>query len=294
MGEKKSERITKPMNVTIDADIFDKLNSGEIKSNNGLRSDDGRFRGEVTISPLTDSDLTKQKVIVKRITKTVYLHEKPNQINAVGGHEEEPFLQRFFGVVFHTIANEISREENLDSFFRGIRRFFGKKTASSDSLPEVLDVKENSRETSNNSYVDVPCTNLPSRIIATEEQEKEIREALRSKARELVGLIYLYSRLVVKSEKTNEEYEIEQGAIKELLSKETLDTMYNLIDRRALLEPDAARCLSDFLDGYVRNGKELIPVPEVIHDDEQQNDQDNATIPAASPPPSRSCGRSSG
>ena len=78
-------------------------------------------------------------------------------------------------------------------------------------------------------------------------------------------MIYLLSNIVVKDDKTQEEYVIEQAYIKQLVSEESRNTMEMLIANRQLLDEGTAICFSDFLSGYIRNGKQRIAIPVSIN-----------------------------
>ena len=83
----------------------------------------------------------------------------------------------------------------------------------------------------------------------------------REEAKRLSAMIYLLSKITVKNEKTQEEYVIEQAYIKQLLSEESRNTMEMLVANTQLLDEGSAICFSDFLNGYVRNGNQLIAIP---------------------------------
>ena len=54
---------------------------------------------------------------------------------------------------------------------------------------------------------------------------------------------------------------IEQAYIKQLMSDESRDTMEMLVANKQLLDVGAAICCSDFLSGYIQNGKQRIAIP---------------------------------
>lgn len=54
---------------------------------------------------------------------------------------------------------------------------------------------------------------------------------------------------------------IEQAYIKQLMSDESIDTMEMLVANKQLLDVGAAICCSDFLSGYIQNGKQRIAIP---------------------------------
>ena len=54
---------------------------------------------------------------------------------------------------------------------------------------------------------------------------------------------------------------IEQAYIKQLMYDESRDTMEMLVANKQLLDAGAAICCSDFLSGYIQNGKQRIAIP---------------------------------
>lgn len=62
-------------------------------------------------------------------------------------------------------------------------------------------------------------------------------------------------------EKAPRDGVIEQAYIKQLMSDESRDTMEMLVANKQLLDVGAAICCSDFLSGYIQNGKQRIAIP---------------------------------
>lgn len=98
-------------------------------------------------------------------------------------------------------------------------------------------------------------------IVVSGEDAAKLVAAVREESKRLSAMIYLLSNIVVKDDKTQEEYVIEQAYIKQLVSEESRNTMEMLIANRQLLDEGTAICFSDFLSGYIRNGKQRIAIP---------------------------------
>ena len=77
---------------------------------------------------------------------------------------------------------------------------------------------------------------------------------------ELSELIYLLSRIYIKDEKTGEERQLERDYINRLFSDEAASIMrYGLENRHKLsIDDETAESFNDFLNGYIRNGTQLI------------------------------------
>lgn len=106
-------------------------------------------------------------------------------------------------------------------------------------------------------------------LVVNEEQAELIVAEARKKAKELSAMIYLLSNLCIKDEKSNEECIIEQSYIKQLVSEEATNTMRLLTENRQLqlIDDETALSFTDFLNGYVRNGEQLVPIPIHTHSD---------------------------
>ena len=103
------------------------------------------------------------------------------------------------------------------------------------------------------------------KIVVSGEDAAKLVAAVREESKRLSAMIYLLSNIVVKDDKTQEEYVIEQAYIKQLVSEESRNTMEMLVANRQLLDEGTAVCFSDFLNGYIRNGKQRIAIPVSIN-----------------------------
>ena len=71
MSKKKecSNLETRTMNVTMSQDDFKKLDSGELRSNHGLRDSSGHIKASLDISYISENELPQREVVR---TETVY------------------------------------------------------------------------------------------------------------------------------------------------------------------------------------------------------------------------------
>lgn len=115
----------------------------------------------------------------------------------------------------------------------------------------------------------VPAMDSGEIFVVNEEQAEQILAEAGRKARELSAMIYLLSNLCIKDEKSKEEYIIEQSYIKRLLSDEATNTMRLLTKngKLHLIDDETALLFTDFLNGYVRNGEQLILIPVHVQSD---------------------------
>ncbi len=115
----------------------------------------------------------------------------------------------------------------------------------------------------------VPTMDSSEAFVVNEEQAELIVAETRRKEKELSAMIYLLSNLCIKDEKSDEERIIEQSCIKQLVSDEATNTMKILTKNRQLhlIDDEIALLFTDFLNGYVRNGERLVPIPICTHSD---------------------------
>ena len=115
----------------------------------------------------------------------------------------------------------------------------------------------------------VPTMDSSEAFVVNEEQAELIVAETRRKEKELSAMIYLLSNLCIKDEKSDEERIIEQSCIKQLVSDEATNTMKILTKNRQLhlIDDEIALLFTDFLNGYVRNGERLVPIPSCTHSD---------------------------
>ena len=74
-------------------------------------------------------------------------------------------------------------------------------------------------------------------------------------------MMFLWSNISIKDEKSDSEYIIEQACITQLLSEDVHKTVEALVANKQLLDESTVRTLSDYLEGYLTNGDRRIPIP---------------------------------
>ena len=72
---------TRIMKVTMDAEEFEKYDSGKTRSNHGIRNSKGRLSALPDIEPVTDEDLPEREVVK---TETIYIESEKQESNSIG------------------------------------------------------------------------------------------------------------------------------------------------------------------------------------------------------------------
>lgn len=269
MTEKKKKE-TRVMRVTMDVDEFDKYDRGETHSDSGLRNEAGRLSALPDIAPIEESDLPEREVVVYQDR---YLEpEEPSigqkiavgAINIAADILQDPEIQESLRM----LASAFWRYKVKPEIKRTISKMKGESTSQTEA--EKLIVKrrvayQNAVSQFNAMHVNVADFDNESTVsfIVNEEQAQMILNETRKKAKELSAMIYLLSNLCIKDEKSNEERFIEQTYIKQLVSEEASTTMRLLIENKQLnlIDEETLISFDDFLNGHVRNGEKLIPIP---------------------------------
>lgn len=273
-GEKK--KVTRVMRVTMDEEEFDKYDRGETHSDSGLRNKSGRLSALPDIAPIEEEDLPQREVVVYQ---DKYLEpERPN----VGQRIAEGAVNVFVDVLsdpevqesLHMLASALWHYKVKPGIKKTIR-----KIKAEDKLKTKVDkIVESEQAKSNTTVAQSEATEIDESaptmysnepLVVNEEQAELIVAEARKKAKELSAMIYLLSNLCIKDEKSNEECIIEQSYIKQLVSEEATNTMRLLTENRQLqlIDDETALSFTDFLNGYVRNGEQLVPIPIHTHSD---------------------------
>lgn len=275
MAEEK-KKITRVMRVTMDEDEFDKYDRGETHSNSGLRNKTGRLSALPDIAPIEEEDLPQREIVVYQ--DRYFEPERPT----VGQRIAKGAVN-----VVHDVLSDPEVQESLYMFASmlwhykvklGIKKTI-RKIKGEDKLKvkdkKTVVVEQNKfntavtqRETTEiEEYV--PSMDSGEIFVVNEEQAEQILAEAGRKARELSAMIYLLSNLCIKDEKSKEEYIIEQSYIKRLLSDEATNTMRLLTKngKLHLIDDETALLFTDFLNGYVRNGEQLILIPVHVQSD---------------------------
>lgn len=266
MSKKKKE--TRVMRVTMDKDEFQKYDRGETHSDSGIRNDTGQLSALPDIAPIEDSDLPEREVLR---TEIIY---QDRYIEL----EEPTFGGRLVNGLWNLIVDIFDDPEVKESLIMLIKAFLHykvvpsiKKTVRRLKGEDKYQIKSTKiLEEKNMAYWQAEIVDEKERIhsnneklIVSEDQANMILEEARKKAHELSVLIYLLSSLCIKDDKSDEERYLEQSYIKQLVSEEATRTMRVLLENRQLniINDNIAMAFEDFLNGYIRNGKTLVPIP---------------------------------
>lgn len=263
-NKEKKEKVTRLMNVTMDKDEFDKLDKGETHSANGIRNDKGKLSALPDISPVSYDDLPQKEVIQ---TETIYIQpEEPSYgeklaqagVDFVGEVLSDPEVQDTLVQLFKAFWHyKIVPKAN--EYIHRIKE--SHQTESANPKPSKM-AKKDTRSKSNKSNV-IAANTTDKTFVLSEAQAEALVSEMRSKLRELSELIYLLSNSCVKDETGQEKYIFNQSYLQQLASEESKAAMKSILQNKELLQIDekTETSFSDFLNGYIHNGNELIKIP---------------------------------
>ena len=262
------EKETRQMNVTLPKEEFAKLDRGETHSNNGIRYDNGSLSAIPDIQPInnqTDNNTSRKSLAVKK-PKPI---ESPQPIvieAPVEEKQEETLLEKTVGIAAQTIAEQLVREEFLDWAFALAKKKAKQFWRWLNDIPEPQIATSEQGLTPHNSSdlatIDAEDNSIPdTRIDVSEETAFNIIEYAKYHARELAKTVHLLQNICIKDEITGEERVLRDHYIQELIEDEARQSMEFLSGQDALLDEGTRTAFADFLNGYIRNGDRLIPIP---------------------------------
>lgn len=258
--KKKKKKVTRIMKVTLDEDEFEKYDKGVTHSANGLRNDSGQLSALPDISPVSDDELPKRTVVR---TREVYVQPKEPSLGQMLKYEAKRAVA---DVVYDAIYDPRKRAiifskakrfwtEYIKPLFASGERTEPRNTTRAEQLitqahqqPDVVYEVEKINENHE-------------RVVVTGEQAEHLINAMSQDAQRLAAMIFLLSNIVVRDEKTDTDYVLEENYLRQLLSEETTSTMRSLLGHRQLLDAGTALCFEDWLAGYIRAGDQRVPVP---------------------------------
>lgn len=258
---------TRTMNVTMSQDDFKKLDSGELRSNHGLRDSSGHIKASLDISYISENELSQREAVR---TETVYKESPVSSpmaqalVRATGATMEiwgdilsDPEVKKSVSDLIHVLWHYKVQPKIQDT----IDRIKGISQPQSPRSEQVFQTKAEQILSSQTIVPDSKDTSFEP-IPVTNEQAAFLLAKTKESASELTRLIYLLSNIVVKDDVTAEEYSLEQSYIKELLSESSVSTMTFLLQNRQLgiIDDKTALLFSDVLEGYVSDGQQRIPL----------------------------------
>lgn len=263
-----TKKTTRIMKVTMDSDEFEKFDKGETHSDKGLRNSKGKLSALPDIEPVSENDLPKKTVI-----KHEYIPVETEP--SIGQQLLEKVLHRATDRFLYEVEEFIYDPYKRKRAINRVKDFFNTETILEKKRKEVQKNSESPtsssvEEESKDIIESAVESNGKEKINVTEDQAKILIESTRKKAKELSAMIFLLSNIKIKDEKTNEERILEEAYIKALISEENQNTMKLLLENKELLDADTVTCFTDFLNGYIRHEKELIPIEEL-----EKNDNSN-------------------
>ncbi len=259
---------TRTMNVTMSQDDFKKLDSGELRSNHGLRDSSGHIKASLDISYISENELSQREAVR---TETVYKESPVSSpmaqalVRATGATMEiwgdilsDPEVKKSVSDLIHVLWHYKVQPKIQDT----IDRIKGISQPQPPLSEQVFQTKAEQILSSQTIVPDSKDTSFEP-IPVTNEQAAFLLAKTKESASELTRLIYLLSNIVVKDDVTAEEYSLEQSYIKELLSEFSVSTMTFLLQNRQLgiIDDKTALLFSDVLEGYVSAGQQRISLP---------------------------------
>ena len=252
-GKKKETRI---MRVTMDADEFSKFDSGETYSDKGVRSKGGKLSALPDIAPVSESDLPK-----KTVYKTRYVERRePSLWQMVKRDMAEVITDFAIDAITDPRKRAIIVRKAKQIWSDYIKPFFSSEEEQPYRTKAEQLLAEKKQQTSVAYQVET-VNERHERIVVSGEQAQQLIMAMQQEAKKLAAMIYVLSNISIKDDKTDEERILEQAYIRQLVSEEATSTMRSLIAHRQLLGESTAICFEDWLNGFIRNGDQRIPIP---------------------------------
>ncbi len=262
------EKETRQMNVTLPKEEFAKLDRGETHSNNGVRYDNGSLSAIPDIQPI-NNEANNNASGKKPAAKTRKTSTQPSPIIIMAPAEEkqeETFVERVVGAATKAAAEQLCQEEVLDWAFALVKKKAKQFWRWLNDIPESQIATSEQELIPHNSSdlatIDAEDNSIPdTRIEVSEDTAFNIIEYAKYHARELAKTIHLLQSICIKDEITGEERVLRDHYIQELIEDEARQSMEFLSSQDALLDEGTRTAFTDFLNGYIRNGDRLIPIP---------------------------------
>ena len=180
--------------------------------------------------------------------------------------QEETLFEKAVGLATQTAIEQLCQEEVLDLVVARAKKRWQKFLRWLNNEPESpMTVSGNaltSQNTSGLPATDAGNDSIPdARIEVSEETAFNLVEYAKYHARELAKTLHLLQSICIKDEITGEERVLRDYYIKQLIEDEARQSMEYLVGQNALLDDGTRSAFSDFLNGYIRNGDRLIPIP---------------------------------
>ena len=252
------------MKVTMPKDDWEDYDSGKTYSNKGMRYSEhpGQMTTQPDISPIDETDRPKREIVREKI---VYREASSNHAN-IWMIICSTVLTSAMVLVGTNPSVQKKMHDWKEKINSKVGSFLGVSSGKASqqcgtSLPAVsanpIQVSEKTDAFQTESFV------------ATQAQADAIVAETKAKVQELANLLYLLSRIYIKDEKSGEERKLEEEYIDQLLSEEATSAMRQVIENRQALaiDDETVASFNDFLNGYIRNGAQLIP----IHRDEEDD-----------------------
>ena len=265
---------TRIMKVTMDEEEFRKFDLGITHSDGGIRREDGKLSTLPDIEPLTENEEFYQTTYIKPApdTSVVEYNSQSEQKSGIAAVAE---LASEVAQLVLQISKFLNENPEV---VEGIKKGWKKVKGFTISGYQKASAKVKSLMPKNKSNNITPAFQKETvyeveivrgdqeRITISAEAAERLLEEMRRKAKELASMMFLWSNISIKDEKSDSEYLIEQACITQLLSEDVHKTVEALVANRQLLDESTAQTLSDYLEGYLTNGNRKIPIPAKLEE----------------------------
>lgn len=259
---KATKKESRVMKVTMDADEFEKFDRGITHSDNGVRTEEGRLSALPDIAPISEDDLPQREVVRTEVVYSEHHQSKGRRFveaamdfawDVTVDVLSDPDIQEKLAELGKTFWDYKVRPL-IDSTIQCLK---GDKKLETKALRLKLEKEVESAP----EYQVIVNDPTHGKITVSGEQAQMLVDEMRNEVQRLSALIFLLSNIVVKDEKTQEEYVLEQAYIKQLACEESRAFMEMLLKNPSLLDQETVSRFTDYMNGYVRSGDQMIAIP---------------------------------
>ncbi len=269
MPKNDKKKVTRTMKVTMSEEEFRKFDQGITHSSGGIRTEDGKLSVLPDIAPLDSEEEPLNEETWDEweleLRRDEYLEQEERLRRKNERLETLSNIAESFEILAEFLAENPEVVEGLINLGYKVHDFavssFSKLSFRMKRLTaRIMHKPVPDRSTEAACEVEI-IDEQQERIPISEEQADLLLTNMRDTAKKLATMMYLWSMISIKDSKSDAEYIIEQGFVKELLSDDMHQTIETLVANRHLLDENTAQTLSDFLDGYLTYEDRRIPIP---------------------------------
>lgn len=271
MAQKK-KKVTRIMKVTMDEDEFEKFDRGITHSDGGIRREDGKLSALPDIESLTEAETFYQPSYIEpsaEISPIEYGEQSEQKSDIAVIAETASEVVQLLEQVVRFLNDHPEVVEGIKKGWKKVKAFtVASYTKASTKVKGLLPERKRDNtntDLQNDTVYEIEVFNEnQERIEISAEAAEKLLEEMRRRAKELASMMFLWSNITIKDEKTDSEYVLEQACISQLLKEDVRKTVEALVANRQLLDESTAKTLSDYLEGYLTNGDRRIPIPVAL------------------------------